>query len=266
MKTVQTNPETEVIEVEQAASQIMRELSELADPRKAASTQRFFVEPIQALGIDAPTMRGLERGWIRRWKPVWHLREARALCTRLLQEPQIEIRTAGFLVLGGFVDEFDRTLWCHSERWLSRWLDNWALVDGFASTVLSPLLGRHPDGANELRRWTRAKSMWVRRAAVVTLVPFARHGEQLELAFELAEALLAEKEDLMHKAVGWLLRETGKTDPRALEAFLLRHCGAIPRTAVRYAIERFPAPERQRLLEQTRPAAKVITKRASRRN
>ena len=256
--TPRSIPETEPVDVKQATTRIIRELADLADPKKAASTQRFFAEPIQTLGIDAPTMRGLAENWIRWLKPTWHLRDARALCARLVQEPHIEIRTAGFLVLGAFLHEFDRGLWRQSERWLNRRLDNWALVDGFASTVLSPLLRRHPECASDLRRWTRAKSMWVRRASVVTLVPFARKGEQLELAFELAETLLGEKEDLMHKAVGWLLRETGKTNPRGLKAFLLRHRGAIPRTTVRYAIERFPAQERARLLQQTRPQPSLV--------
>jgi 3-methyladenine DNA glycosylase AlkD len=242
----------EPIGVEQAATLIVRELRELADPRKAASAQRFVAQPIQALGIDAPTLRGLARVWIQRLKPAWHLREARALCDLLLQNTHMETRAAGFLVLGGFQHEFDRGLCRQAERWLNRHLDNWALVDGFASIVLSPLLRRHPECTAELRCWTKSKSMWARRAAVVTLVPFARHGEQLDLAYELTETLLGEKEDLMHKAVGWLLREAGKTNPRRLKTFLLRHRQAIPRTTVRYAIERFPTGERKQLLEQTR--------------
>lgn len=236
----------------QAAALIRGELRELADPRKAASAQRFVAEPIQALGIDAPTLRGLTRGWIQRLKPTWRLAEACALCDLLFQEPEIETRAAGFLVLGGFSRDFDPALFRRAERWINRHLDNWALVDGFASIVLSPLLRRHSECAAELRRWIQSKSMWVRRAALVTLVPFARHGEQLDLAFELAEASLGEKAGLMHKAAGWLLREAGKADSSRLKTFLLRHRGTIPRTTVRYAIERFPASERQYLLAQTR--------------
>jgi 3-methyladenine DNA glycosylase AlkD len=240
------------ITVNEAAASIIRELREKADPRKAESARRFFTESIISLGIDAPTMRALARSWILRLKPAWHLNEARDLCDLLFQQPDIESRAAGFLILGGFTREFDRTLWSQSETWLNQRLDNWALIDGFCSTVLSPLLKQHPEGVRILRRWTRSRCMWMRRASVVTLVPFARHGEQLDLAYELAEALLGQKEDLMHKAVGWLLREAGKTNPQRLKEFLLLHGPAIPRTSLRYAIERFPAEERQRLLLQTR--------------
>ena len=242
--------------VEEAAKRIIQELHDLADPRKAESAQRFFAHPIQALGVDTPALRNLARGWIRLLKPTWHRRQAVALCNLLLQQPHIETRGAGFLVLAGFLDELGRGMWRQAEFWLNLHLDNWALVDGFASAVLSPLLRGHPNGTAELRRWIWSPCMWVRRAAIVTLVPFARHGEHLDLAYKLGEALLGEEEDLMHKAVGWLLREAGKTNPQRLEAFLLLHRGAIPRTTVRYAIERFPAADRKRLLELTRRGVK----------
>ena len=97
--------------------------------------------------------------------------------------------------------------------------------------------------------------MWLRRAALVTLVPFARRGRRLVTAYRLAREHFADPEDLLHKAIGWLLRETGKTDGPRLKRFLLRHGPVIPRTALRYAIERFPATERAELLQATRSSS-----------
>jgi 3-methyladenine DNA glycosylase AlkD len=132
-------------------------------------------------------------------------------------------------------------------------LDNWALVDTFCGSVLSPVLKQHPEVEKTLRVWSRARSLWVRRAAIVTLVPCARRGELLDTAYELAREHFADPEDLMHKATGWLLREAGKTDVPRLRRFLLQHGPAIPRTTLCYAIERFPSAERLRLLTSTRP-------------
>jgi 3-methyladenine DNA glycosylase AlkD len=87
---------------------------------------------------------------------------------------------------------------------------------------------------------------------MVTLVPFARRGRLLDTAYELAQEHFTDAEDLMHKAFGWLLREAGKTNPARLREYLCQHGPAIPRTALRYAIERFPARERRWLLEETR--------------
>ena len=236
----------------QAAELIEGELRHLADPRKAESAQRFFAGPIQALGLDAPTQRGLAKKWIQRVKGDWDLKDAVEFCDRLLQRPHMETRGAGFLVLAGFEKDFDEALFHQAEKWLGRRLDNWALVDGFSGTVLSPLLRRFPELIAELPRWSESEILWIRRAAVVCLVPFARKGERLDESYRLVEGRFGDAEDLMHKAMGWLLREAGKPDAKRLRAFLLRHGSAIPRTTVRYAIERFPLAERKRLLELTR--------------
>jgi 3-methyladenine DNA glycosylase AlkD len=128
----------------------------------------------------------------------------------------------------------------------------WAAVDLVAPTLVTPLLVRHPALLAQVTRWTKARSLWVRRAAAVSLVPLARRGEALPAAYGVAEALFTDPHDLIHKAVGWLLREAGKTDAARLEAFLRHHGPSIPRTTLRYAIERFPPARRRQLLLDTR--------------
>ena len=86
----------------------------------------------------------------------------------------------------------------------------------------------------------------------MTLVLPARRGQYLEAAYELASEHFSDGEDLMHKAIGWLLREAGKTDMPRLKTFLLQHGNSIPRTSLRYAIERFPEGVRRELLLRTR--------------
>jgi 3-methyladenine DNA glycosylase AlkD len=157
-------------------------------------------------------------------------------------------------VLSAFRREFTPCLAVPAKRWLKTRLDNWALVDSFCSAVLSRWLEQHPPVERTLRQWAADPCLWLRRAALVALVPFARRGLRLNTAYELAQSRLADPEDLMHKAIGWLLREAGKTDSRRLREFLLHHGPALPRTTLRYAIERFPAAERSRLLQATRPA------------
>ena len=86
----------------------------------------------------------------------------------------------------------------------------------------------------------------------MTFVPLARKGQELDHAYAVVDDMLADKNDLIHKACGWLLREAGRTDMKRLERFLSRNGPRIPRTTVRYAIERFPEPKRKSLLSQTR--------------
>jgi 3-methyladenine DNA glycosylase AlkD len=97
--------------------------------------------------------------------------------------------------------------------------------------------------------------MWVRRAAAVSLVRLAARGIALDEAYQVASALRSDGEDLIHKAAGWLLREAGRTDAARLERYLLANGRSIPRTTLRYAIERFPAVKRRELLLATRAGA-----------
>ncbi len=125
-------------------------------------------------------------------------------------------------------------------------VNNWDLVDSSAWQIL----GRHVRGGapSPLAVLARSRSMWERRIAMVSTFAWIKEGES-EPACTLAASLLNDREDLMHKAVGWMLREVGKrVSVQALVAFLDAHADDMPRTSLRYAIERFPAEERVRWL------------------
>ena len=100
--------------------------------------------------------------------------------------------------------------------------------------------------------WSRDRNMWVRRASAVSLIPSVRKGQALDLAYGVARTLHADDEDLIQKAVGWMLREAGKADGSRLERYLRANGPRIPRTTLRYAIERFSATKRRALLHATR--------------
>lgn len=126
-----------------------------------------------------------------------------------------------------------------------RLIREWDAVDGSAPYIVGPwLLERDKDLLYDLARSTR---LWDRRIAIVSTWWFIRKG-RVDDTFALAEILLHDPEDLIHKATGWMLREAGKKDLRALERFLRRHYASMPRTMLRYAIERFPPDKRQSYL------------------
>ena len=222
----------ETLEVEQVAQVIIKGLRRRRDPIRAAGTQKYFKHTVVALGVDTPTLRAFVKVQARPLVGQWTLGQAVKCCDLLLNEQELEIQGAGFLLLGAFKKGFTLDLLTPAERWLDSRLNNWALVDGFCGVVLSPLLERYPEVEKTLLAWSKDKSLWVRRAAVVTLVPFARKGCLLDMTYRLAAEHFNDPEDLMHKATGWLLREAGKTDMRGLRRFLLRQGSAIPRTTL----------------------------------
>ena len=125
------------------------------------------------------------------------------------------------------------------------YVNNWDLVD----VSCKPIVGGHLQHRDRAPLYLLARSelLWERRIAMVSSQWFLKAGETDEV-FRLAEMLLADRHDLMHKAVGWSLREAGKRDPDALRRFLTTHFARMPRTALRYAIERFDADERRHYL------------------
>ena len=236
-----------------AAREMIRQMRDRADPGKAASYQRYFKEPVEFYGLDTPTSRRMLKDLLAQVKGSWTLRDAVGFCKEMVRDPHLEPRGVGFQVVAAFVDEAGPGLLKDVRRWLEKSCGNWALVDNLAPSVLAPLVEKHPEVIPEIVAWTESRNLWLRRGAAVTFVPLARHGKCLDTAYDVASRLFEDREDLMHKAVGWMLREAGKTDMRRLVRSLKAEGSKIPRTTVRYAIERFPKDKRKRLLESTRP-------------
>ncbi len=128
----------------------------------------------------------------------------------------------------------------------ARWINNWDLVDVSAPHIL----GAYLEARDRAPLYTLAQSkhLWERRMAIVATLRFVRKKDSVD-ALRIAKLLLAAPEDLLHKAVGWVLREVGKRDRHAEEAFLVRHYRTMPRTMLRYAIEHFSEPRRQDYLK-----------------
>lgn len=131
-------------------------------------------------------------------------------------------------------------------------LDNWDLVDTCAPYTLGPWLLEHPDERPVLDRLARSASVWDRRTSVVATFALIRAGQFAD-TLRLAALLLDDPHDLVHKATGWMLREVGVRDRSLLDAFLRRHVHAMPRTMLRYALEKHSPDERRAVREGRDP-------------
>jgi 3-methyladenine DNA glycosylase AlkD len=210
-------------------------------------------EDVRFFGVPLPDLRRLAREvWVT-YRRSWDVGAATRFCDGLIRRPELEAKSVGIIVLGRWRRDFPTTLFGTARRWLAQGhAASWAAVDLLAPALVTPLLEREPALIPRLERWTGDRCLWVRRAAAVAMIPLARHGQALGPAYRIALALAPDNHDLIHKANGWMLREAGKTDMARLERFLRRYGNRLPRTTVRYAIERFPTAKRQRLLAATR--------------
>jgi 3-methyladenine DNA glycosylase AlkD len=175
------------------------------------------------------------------------------IADQLIADPYLETKSVGIELAARFRREFAPRLLPRWKKWLANnHSANWATTDAICGLLIGPLLVMHPGLADRMRAWSRDRNMWVRRASIVGLIPLTRRGAALDLVYDIAKALHTDKEDLIQKAVGWTLREAGKADAPRLENYLRANGPSIPRTTLRYAIERFPPARRRDLLEATR--------------
>ncbi|HKS23067.1 MAG TPA: DNA alkylation repair protein [Thermoanaerobaculia bacterium] len=219
---------------------LRRRLRALGDPLRAKHSLRFFkTAPGQYghgdrfLGLTVPAMRKLVREF--RELPL-------AGAETLLASPWHEERLVALLILVAQYrhapDAVYRLYLANTDR-----INNWDLVDASAPHIV----GAHLETRSRkpLYRLARSKSLWERRIAIVATQHFIRLND-FDDTLAIARLLLDDEHDLIHKATGWMLREAGKRDERVLRAFLEEHAAAMPRTMLRYAIERLP--DRRRYL------------------
>lgn len=237
---------------QKAAKEALAYLREGADPDRAASFQRYFKEPIAAYGLPNAPLKEWRLAFFARVTPHWTLPDAIAFCDLMVEDPHLEARAVGFRMVADFVDDAGPELLDEAHRWLEEACGNWGLVDNLAPSMVSPLVRKYPKLVKDVKRWTASENQWVRRGAPVAFVSLVDDPKLRRHAYDIATKLLDDDEDLIHKAVGWMLREAGKVDRDELEAYLLEKGPRVPRTALRYAIEKFPKEDRKRIMEATR--------------
>ena len=228
------------------AADVRKRLKAYAVPADADSLQRFFKTAPgeygagdRFIGVKVPGVRAVCRSC--RGLP---LAEVRSLLRSRIHEERL-------LALLLLVDAFARGRDAERERIYDFYLrhtafiNNWDLVDASAAQIVGAWLRER--GKAPLTALARSTSIWERRIAIIATFDSIRAG-RLEDTFRVAGILLRDEHDLIHKAVGWMLREAGKRDGAAERRFLASRYKAMPRTMLRYAIEKFPEAERQRYL------------------
>lgn len=237
----------------QAQTKAMRTASEaqaclrsVADAARVPDLQRFFktgpggyAEGDRFLGATVPQVRQLVR-----WCDELPLAEVKPLVRSAYHEE----RLLGLLIL---VRRYQRGSEALREKvyrlYVShlRWINNWDLIDVTAEHVVGAWLWERDRGF--LHECARSRNLWKRRVAILATFHFIKR-QQYEDTLRLAKVLLQDEHDLIHKAVGWMLREIGNRDRAVEEAFLREHYRTMPRTMLRYAIEKFPEARRQAYL------------------
>jgi 3-methyladenine DNA glycosylase AlkD len=231
------------------AAQVQDHLRSLGDPEAAALAARYFkTGPGQYgegdifLGLRAAVMHSLARQYL--CLPFDDL-------TVLLRSPVHEDRLLALLILVRRAVKGDEAVKKRIYKLYlghTRYINNWDLVDSSAREIVGGYLA--DKSSKPLDSLASSPTLWERRISIIATHYFIRQHDFVD-TIRIAEKLLRDQEDLIHKAVGWMLREVGKKHEATLESFLRRHGKVMPRTALRYAIERFPQEKRRAYLNGT---------------
>ncbi len=229
------------------AISIIEELEKIKDPVRARILARFFKtgkgeygEGDEFIGLTVPQVRAVAKK--NRKLPFKEL-------IKLLKSSEHEARLTALVIM---VERFkkapenERKELCEAYLAHTRWVNNWDLVDTSAEHIVGGFLMDKPKKI--LTELARSKNVWERRIAIMATFHFIKRGESEE-TLRIAKLLLNDRHDLIHKAVGWMLREVGKRCARSVEEeFLRTYYKTMPRTMLRYAIEHFPAAHRKAYL------------------
>lgn len=227
--------------------QLREALNELGSNEVRQSTLRFFREPIQCYGLKSAEVNKLGR---EVWKSVAHLSKAEifALCGQLWQSGMLE-------------ESFVACQWSHKlskqyqpadfdtfAGWISQYITNWASCDTFCNHTMGDLLMKYPQFLTPLKTFSQSTNRWVRRAAAVSLIVPARKGLFLDDIFDIANRLLTDPDDMVQKGYGWMLKVASAPHLPEVFEYVCQHKAAMPRTALRYAIEKMPEDMRQQAM------------------
>ena len=241
------------------AAAVRRALRAQSHPDRVAGAMRFFKcgpgeygEGDVFIGVTVPAQRSIARRF--RDLPI---DETDTLLTSRIHEERL---TALFILVDQFNRGDERTRGQIFRLYMRRlrFINNWDLVDTSAGSIVGGWLGgkraSEVEGRDLLDRLARSPHLWSRRVAMIATFHSIYRGDHRD-AIRIATILVNDRHDLIHKAVGWMLREVGKrASPAALTTFLQRHAATMPRTMLRYAIERLPAAERKRWMSMATAA------------
>jgi 3-methyladenine DNA glycosylase AlkD len=236
-------------DAELAAAEVMAAMRPLADAERAGQAKRYLKSDLDFLGVSVPGIRSAVTGTARSG-PDPGRAGALAWARALWREPVHERRTAAIEVLRRYTPSLEPADLALVEAWI-REAHGWAYVDPLAGGIAGPIALRHsgnPDHPghqaaawSRIDAWATDADFWVRRSALLTLLPGIRKGQPDRARFErYATPMLAEKEFFISKAIGWVLRETAKKDPDYVAAWTLSHLDLMSGVTFREAVRRLP--------------------------
>jgi 3-methyladenine DNA glycosylase AlkD len=231
--TVKYNNMSNIIE------EVRLELISNADGKTRISGERFFKESVKLHGLKSAVTERIGKEYFNKLKGK-EKAEIFELCEELWKSGYLE--EAGiacnwsYYIHKDYKPEDIKVF----ERWVNDYVSNWASCDTLCNHSVGTLVEMYPNKIAELKRWSKSQNRWMKRASAVSLIIPARKGLFLNDIFEIAGTLLLDKDDMVQKGYGWMLKAASEAHQKEVFEYIMKKKESMPRTSLRYAIEKMP--------------------------
>ena len=218
---------------------IRKELKQKSDPKIKEGSLRFFKEAIKPYGVKSAVVWQISKKYFRLIKDK-SKSEIFALCEELWKSGYMEESFVACDFSYEIHKSYESKDFKVFENWVIKYVSNWASCDTLCNHTVGAFIEMYPAYLKELKKWAKSSDRWSRRAAAVSLIIPARHGRFLKDIFEISGILLKDHEDLVQKGYGWMLKAASESHQRPVFNYVMKNKNKMPRTALRYAIEKMP--------------------------
>jgi 3-methyladenine DNA glycosylase AlkD len=220
-------------------AQIRADLATNANEKNLEGAKRYFKEQIKIYGVKTSTVEKIAKQY---WPQVktYGKQEIFALCEELLRSDFMDETFIVSAWMPRYIHYLEPEDLAIFKRWIECYINNWAKCDSFCNHTIGDLIQKYPQLVVEVKSWAKSNNRWMKRASAVSLIVPAKRGLFLSDTFEICDTLLQDKDELVQKGYGWLLKEESRLHQKEVFDYVLKNRKVMPRTALRYAIELMP--------------------------
>jgi 3-methyladenine DNA glycosylase AlkD len=226
---------------EKTIAEIRQVLNDCVDEKTLASSSRFFKKGEEALvyGVKMGEVNKIGKEFYKEIEG-WPKKEIFEVCEELWKSRYLEEAVIACTFSASLHKKYEPSDFTVFEHWVKEYVNNWGDCDTLCNHTIGTFVMMYPEYINELKKWAQSSERFVKRASAVTLILPARKGLFLKDIFEIADILLLDKDDLVQKGYGWMLKVASQAYQKEVFDYVISKKAVMPRTALRYAIEKMP--------------------------
>lgn len=232
-------------------NEIRKDLKKNVDKEYRKSIKRFFKDDqeINCLGVRTAVVRKIAKKYYSEVKDKGK-KEILKLCKELLETDYSEERGIAFNWAFRLKNEYVTSDFTLFQSWLKKYVHNWGACDSLCCGALGGFIYQFPEFIPKVKEWTTSNNRWFRRASAVVMISLLKDKKYLEDVFDIADILLLDTDDMVQKGYGWVLKEASNLYPEEVFRYVMKRKSEMPRTALRYAIEKLSPDMRKKAMER----------------